>query len=181
MDQLSIASASIYFRSKYRLPAPPDRSAGTFKGGYCSYARGIQKSHVSLRWLDNNILASICSWAVWFECHFVGNPDDRFCRLVAHYTKDNRVSKTYFPYFVKTIKLCLSNDVASGSEITSCNTIDKPLVVYRLSGEVMTSITTWHTNWQNYNFFRQKWDFKVILMPNDKWNLTCVLLYYWIY
>ena len=26
------------------------------------------------------------------------------------------------------------NDVASGSEITPCNTIDKPLVVYRFSG-----------------------------------------------
>ena len=36
----------------------------------------------------------------------------------------------------------LSYDVASGSEITPCNKIDKPLVVYRFSGNVMTSITT---------------------------------------
>ena len=31
----------------------------------------------------------------------------------------------------------LSYDVASGSEITPCNKIDKPLVVYRFSGNVM--------------------------------------------
>ena len=36
-------------------------------------------------------------------------------------------------------------DVASGSEITPCNKIDKPLVVYRFSGNVMTSIITLHT------------------------------------
>ena len=36
----------------------------------------------------------------------------------------------------------LSYDIASGSEITPCNKIDKPLVVYRFTGNVMTSITT---------------------------------------
>ena len=36
-------------------------------------------------------------------------------------------------------------DVASGSEITPCNKIYKPLVVYRFSGNVMTSITTLRT------------------------------------
>ena len=36
----------------------------------------------------------------------------------------------------------LSYDVASGSEITPCNKIDKPLVVYRFTGNFMTSITT---------------------------------------
>ena len=39
----------------------------------------------------------------------------------------------------------LSYDVAPGSEITPCNKIDKPLVVYRLTGNVMTSITTLRT------------------------------------
>ena len=34
----------------------------------------------------------------------------------------------------------LSHGVASGSEITPCNKIDKPLVVYRFSGNVMTSM-----------------------------------------
>ena len=38
--------------------------------------------------------------------------------------------------------LVLSYDVASGSEITPCNKIDKPLVVYRFTGNVMTSITS---------------------------------------
>ena len=35
----------------------------------------------------------------------------------------------------------LAYDVASGSEIKSCDKIDKPLVVYRFSGNVTTSIT----------------------------------------
>ena len=40
------------------------------------------------------------------------------------------------------MKRFLSYDAASGSEITPCNKIDKPLVVYRIMGNVMTSITT---------------------------------------
>ena len=39
----------------------------------------------------------------------------------------------------------LSYDVASGSEITPFNKIDKPLVVYRFTGKVMTFITTLRT------------------------------------
>ena len=39
----------------------------------------------------------------------------------------------------------LSYDVVSGSEITPGNKIDKPLVVYRFMGNVMTSITTLRT------------------------------------
>ena len=36
----------------------------------------------------------------------------------------------------------LSHDVASGSDITLCNKICKPPVVYRFTGNDMTSITT---------------------------------------
>ena len=43
------------------------------------------------------------------------------------------------------VKPKLSYGVASGSEITPCNKIDKPLVVYRFTGNVMTSITTLRT------------------------------------
>ena len=39
----------------------------------------------------------------------------------------------------------LSYDVESGSVITPCIIIDKPLVVYRFSGNVMTSITALRT------------------------------------
>ena len=39
----------------------------------------------------------------------------------------------------------LSFDVASGSEITPCNKIDKPLVVYRFTENVMMSITILRT------------------------------------
>ena len=49
-------------------------------------------------------------------------------------------------------ELTLSYDVASGSEITPCNKICKPLVVYRFTGNVMTSIPTLR-KWQNYNVF----------------------------
>ena len=43
------------------------------------------------------------------------------------------------------VYIYLSYDVASGSEITPCNKIDKPLVVYRFTGNVITSITTLRT------------------------------------
>ena len=45
----------------------------------------------------------------------------------------------------KDFKLSLSHDVASGSEMSPCNKIEKLLVVYRFSGNVMTSITTLRT------------------------------------
>ena len=43
------------------------------------------------------------------------------------------------------MKKIILNDVASGSEITSCNKICKPLVVYRFTGNVMTSMTMLRT------------------------------------
>ena len=39
----------------------------------------------------------------------------------------------------------LSYDVTFESEITPCNKIDKPLVVYRFTGNIMTSIITLRT------------------------------------
>ena len=45
----------------------------------------------------------------------------------------------------ENIKFNLSHDVASGSEITPCNKIDKALVVYRFTGNVMTYIIMLHT------------------------------------
>ena len=39
----------------------------------------------------------------------------------------------------------LSYDVACGGEITPCNKIDKPLVVYIFTGNDMTSITKLRT------------------------------------
>ena len=31
-----------------------------------------------------NVLASLCSGPGWFESHFVGNPEARFSRVMAH-------------------------------------------------------------------------------------------------
>ena len=46
----------------------------------------------------------------------------------------------------------VSHDNASVSDITPCNKIDKPLVVYRFSGKVMTSIMTLRKRWQKCDF-----------------------------
>ena len=49
-------------------------------------------------------------------------------------------------FLIKNMRLrYLSYDVASESVITPCNNIDKPLVVYRFTVNVMTSITTLRT------------------------------------
>ena len=61
----------------------------------------------------------------------------------------------------------LSYDVASGSEITLCNKIDKQLVVYRFTGNVMTSIITLHKRWQNLDIFTPKIRFLI------SYNVRC--------
>ena len=53
--------------------------------------------------------------------------------------------RTVLSLSIINLKFFLSYDVASESEITPCNKICKPLVVYRFSGNVMTSITTLRT------------------------------------
>ena len=55
----------------------------------------------------------------------------------------------------------LSHDVASGSDITPCNKIDKSLVVYRFLGNVMTFIITLHKRWQNLDVFMPKLQFSI--------------------
>ena len=66
--------------------------------------------------------------------------------IVVHsYLKPNvRGQYSFFTliYRLDSTEYVLSFDVASESEITPCNKIDKPLVVYRFTGNVMTSITT---------------------------------------
>ena len=58
---------------------------------------------------------------------------------------DNNQADVIEAFNPTSLYLDLSYDVASGSEITPCNKICKPLVVYRFSGNVMTSITTLRT------------------------------------
>ena len=55
-----------------------------------------------------------------------------------------------------------------------CNNIDKPLMVYRFMGNVMTFITTLRHNDKIIAFQQQKCDF----MSYNKYNLTFALLYY---
>ena len=67
------------------------------------------------------------------------------CETMKIYNEENRqiVPNQRLLQFCcfQTINI-LSYDIASGSEITPCNKIDKPLVVYRFSGNIMKSITT---------------------------------------
>ena len=58
----------------------------------------------------------------------------------------------------------LSYDVTSGSEITPCNKIDKPLVVYGFTGNVMMSIKCCLHNGKIITFLRHKSDFKVYVI-----------------
>ena len=55
--------------------------------------------------------------------------------------------------------LYLSHDIASESDITTCIKIDKPLVVYRFIGNVMTSIITLRKIMENFNVFTPKLTF----------------------
>ena len=50
----------------------------------------------------------------------------------------------------------LSHDVASRSDITPCNKINKPLVVYSFSGNIMTSIITLRRIRENLDVFTPK-------------------------
>ena len=61
----------------------------------CAFAQSDQRLCYSLlgkyhmwtcyRW-KFNFLASLCSWGIWFETRYVGNPEDRFSRDEAHMT-----------------------------------------------------------------------------------------------
>ena len=55
--------------------------------------------------------------------------------------------------------LSLSHDVVSGSDIMPCNKIDKPLVVYRFSGNVTASIIRLRKIRQNLDVFTPKMQF----------------------
>ena len=54
------------------------------------------------------------------------------------------LSTSIFIGFPFAMNFHLSYDIASGSKITPCNKICKPLVVYQFSGNVMMSITMLH-------------------------------------
>ena len=75
------------------------------------------------------------------------------------------------------VRFLLPYDVASGSEITPCNKIDKPLVVYRNTGNVMTSVTTLSIYCQNYNVFTAEMRFQSIchLINRIYHSCSCII------
>ena len=56
----------------------------------------------------------------------------------------------------------LQHDIASGSDITPCNKIDKPLVVYRFSVNLMMAIITLRKIRENLDIFTPKMQFSSI-------------------
>ena len=91
---------------------------------------------------------------VGLQCVIVVFPDPTHLLFQARLYLQNWTYSIY--------KYELSYDVASGSEITPCNKIDKPLVVYRFTGNVITSITTLRIWWQNHNVFTPEMRFQSI-------------------
>ena len=82
---------------------------------------------------------------MFFKCDISIFLEDNFFQIFS--ISCNRNSNVYLSYDVASgseiascNKMHLSNDVASGIEITSCNEIDKPLVVNRFPEDVMTAI-----------------------------------------
>ena len=69
---------------------------------------------------------------------------------------DEELPLSWRSHIFNTGEIFLSYDVAPGSDITACNKIDKPLMVYRFSGNVMTSITTLRTYDKIIRVFRHK-------------------------
>ena len=73
-----------------------------------------------------------------------------FCDLHVSLKKPFVGGYKFVEFVLFSTKIDLSYDILSGSEIAPCNKINKPLVVYRLvvykfSGNIMTSITTLRT------------------------------------
>ena len=64
----------------------------------------------------------------------------------------------------------LSHDVASWSEKSPCNKIDKPPVDYRFTGNVMTSIITLRKRWPNLDVFMPKIRFLI------SYNVRCYVI-----
>ena len=77
-------------------------------------------------------------------------------------THVSRLNHRYFTLFKQVINPChaehfiLSHDITSWSDSTPCINMDRPLVVYRYSGNVMTSIKRCIHNNKIIMFLRQK-------------------------
>ena len=69
----------------------------------------------------------------------------KFCVNFASIKRKTHKNHIKYPHRITKKDIILSYDIASVNEITSCNNIDKPLVVYRFLGNVMTFIATLHT------------------------------------
>ena len=100
---------------------------------------------------------SHCTDYIWANIIFCGNQrSGRFQTwLTVHPINDVLLDSCLCVHYVldKKVYSILSYDVASGSEITPCIKIDKPLVVYRFTGNVMTSIITLRKKWQHLDVF----------------------------
>ena len=96
--------------------------------------------------LPINILIMCCVWDISFKLSY-------FLYVTLFLSCFHT---TIYVAYMYTVIAYLSYDVTFGSEITPCNKMDKPLVVYRFTGNVMKSITTLDHNDKIITFLGQK-------------------------
>ena len=127
----------------------------------CAYAQSDQrlyyllivKYHIQAWYKRNfNVLASLCSWAGWFESHYVGNPEDRFSPDAAHIiiiedthflipaasSSDQSIWFWYFFNFSLRALSLFSNHSFSGSSssrssLPSISSVSLPYAVFQSS------------------------------------------------
>ena len=90
---------------------------------------------------------TISRWKRWLNMSKKPLKSIVFTKLGWMKKQNDMLKKRYINYITSVSRFyySLSYDVAPGTEITPCNKIDKPLVVYRFLGNVMTFITTFST------------------------------------
>ena len=82
--------------------------------------------------LSNTQITKVLIRLLWSVPMLFANPKDRFLTL-----------RPILNPVILLLEFIIC--IASGNEIMPCNKIDKPLVVYRLTGNVITSITMLRT------------------------------------
>ena len=77
-------------------------------------------------------------WKGYQQATLVGRVKAKIISL--NFFKQHHIIYVFLVVHIKRLEHFLPHDISSGSDITPCNKINKPQMVYRLSGNVMTSI-----------------------------------------
>ena len=101
---------------------------------------------------------------IYFFADFFGPTLPRIFRPVTRNTLIFFIWPHQVNYKYTDDKCYLSHDVASENDITPCIKIDKSLVVYRFTGNVMTSFKMLRKRRENLNIFTPKLQFLSVFM-----------------